>query len=97
MNYHHILNYQHQKLPNIDYVLHAKSLGANAEKANSIEELEDLVEKFINRKEVNVIVLDTDPDQSTEEGGTWWDVAIPEVSKNQNVKKAFEDYSIFRN
>jgi len=23
-------------------------------------------------------------------------VAIPEVSKNQNVKKAFEDYSIFR-
>ena len=86
----------HQKLPNIDYVLHAKSLGANAEKANSIEELEDLVEKFINRKEVNVIVIDTDPDQSTEEGGTWWDVAIPEVSKNQNVKKAFEDYSIFR-
>ena len=44
----------------------------------------------------NVIVIDTDPDQSTEEGGTWWDVAIPEVSKNQNVKKAFEDYSIFR-
>ena len=86
----------HQQLPNIDYVLHAKSLGANAEKANSIEELEDLVEKFINRKEVNVIVIDTDPDQSTEEGGTWWDVAIPEVSKNQNVKKAFEDYSIFR-
>ena len=86
----------HQKLPNIDYVLHAKSLGANAEKANSIEELEDLVEKFINRKEVNVIVIDTDPDQSTEEGGTWWDVAIPEVSKNQNVKKAFENYSRFR-
>ena len=58
--------------------------------------LEDLVEKLIHRKEVNVIVIDTDPDQSTEEGGTWWDVAIPEVSKNQNVKKAFEDYSIFR-
>ena len=48
----------HQKLPNIDYVLHAKSLGANAEKANSIEELEDLVEKFsIPEDRIDIIPL----------------------------------------
>ena len=38
----------HQKLPNIDYVLHAKSLGANAEKANSIEELDFLIRNTEN-------------------------------------------------
>ena len=82
----------HRDLPNIDYVAHARSMGANSEKANSLEELEILVKKFINSKEVNVIVIDTDPDQSTEAGGTWWDVAIPSVSPNKNINKAFNNY-----
>ena len=82
----------HRDLPNIDYVSHARSMGANSEKANSLEELEILVKKCINSKEVNVIVIDTDPDQSTEAGGTWWDVAIPSVSPNKNINEAFNNY-----
>ena len=82
----------HRDLPNIDYVAHARSMGANSEKANSLEELEILVKKCINSKDVNVIVIDTDPDQSTEAGGTWWDVAIPSVSPNKNINKAFNNY-----
>ena len=80
----------------IDYVSHAKSMGAEAIQVSDITELEREVKSAISKKGVNVIVIDTDPNISTEEGGAWWDVAIPEVSKNQNVKKAFEDYSIFR-
>ena len=67
-------------------------MGANSGKAKTLEELEILVKKCINSKEVNVIVIDTDPDQSTEAGGTWWDVAIPSVSPNKNINKAFNNY-----
>jgi 3D-(3,5/4)-trihydroxycyclohexane-1,2-dione acylhydrolase (decyclizing) len=30
-----------------------------------------------------VIVIDTDPMPSTEAGGHWWDVAVPEVSARE--------------
>ena len=32
-----------------------------------------------------VIVIDTDPAASTEAGGAWWDVAVPEVSERGEV------------
>ena len=40
------------------------------------------------------IVIDTDPLVSTEAGGHWWDVAVPEVSARNEVnaaRKAYED------
>jgi 3D-(3,5/4)-trihydroxycyclohexane-1,2-dione acylhydrolase (decyclizing) len=40
------------------------------------------------------VVIDTDPYPSTEHGGTWWEVAIPEVSDRDSVKDvrlAYED------
>jgi 3D-(3,5/4)-trihydroxycyclohexane-1,2-dione acylhydrolase (decyclizing) len=33
-----------------------------------------------------VIVIDTDPLVSTEAGGAWWDVAVPEVSERAEVR-----------
>ena len=41
-----------------------------------------------------VIVIDTDPLVSTEAGGHWWDVAVPEVSARKQVnaaRKAYEE------
>ena len=38
------------------------------------------------------IVIDTDPGPSTEAGGSWWDVGVPEVSERAEVKKARADY-----
>ena len=41
-----------------------------------------------------MIVIDTDPLISTEEGGAWWDVAVPEVSQRTEVnaaRKAYEE------
>ncbi|HCK06832.1 MAG TPA: hypothetical protein DHW01_01125, partial [Rhodobacter sp.] len=32
-----------------------------------------------------VIVIDTDPYPSTPFGGTWWEVAVPEVSSRPQV------------
>ena len=44
------------------------------------------------RHETSVIVIDTDPLISTDAGGHWWDVAVPEVSVRPSVNKARKDY-----
>ena len=76
----------------IDFTLHAASMGATAKKVASIKELE---EALSNRHSISgpyVIVIDTDPYPSTPYGGTWWDVAVPEVSKRTEVNEKFEAY-----
>ena len=39
-----------------------------------------------------VIVIDTTPWRSTDDGGAWWEVAIPEVSPRAEVRAAREQY-----
>ncbi len=79
-------------IPEIDFVSHAASMGARAFKADSIHHLEQLVSEAINKKGVDVIVIDTDPNPSTQAGGTWWDVAIPETSERKEVIENRESY-----
>ncbi len=38
------------------------------------------------------VVIDTDPLMSTDAGGYWWDVAVPEVSVREEVRAAREHY-----
>ena len=78
----------HTALPSIDFVAHAASLGAIAEKAGSIEALEQALQRARQSERTHVIVIDTDPAISTAAGGAWWDVAIPEVSSRAEVDAA---------
>ena len=39
-----------------------------------------------------MIVIDTDPLVTTEAGGHWWDVAVPEVSDAPEVRAARAAY-----
>ena len=78
----------HKTLPDIDFVAHAASLGAIAEKADSIEALEQALQRTRQSERTHVIVIDTDPAITTTEGGAWWDVAIPEVSSRAEVDAA---------
>ena len=76
----------------IDFTAHAASMGATAKKVASIKELE---EALSNRHSISgpyVIVIDTDPYPSTPFGGTWWDVAVPEVSERTEVNEKFDAY-----
>jgi 3D-(3,5/4)-trihydroxycyclohexane-1,2-dione acylhydrolase (decyclizing) len=77
----------HTALPEIDFVAHAASMGAIAEKAGSIEALEQALQRARQSERSHVIVIDTDPAISTA-GGAWWDVAIPEVSSRAEVDAA---------
>lgn len=83
---------QHVAMPQIDFAAHAASLGAIATKAGSLSELESAVKQARGADRTSVIVIDTDPLASTEAGGHWWDVAVPEVSERAEVRTARKDY-----
>lgn len=82
--------------PQIDFVAHAASLGAHAEKAGSIGELENALSRARDADGPFVVVIDTDPYPSTEAGGHWWDVAVPEVSQRTEVQQARASYEAAR-
>jgi len=82
----------HVNPAHIDFVAHAGSMGARAVKAGSIAELEALLAEAKGGSIPTVIVIDTDPMPSTEAGGYWWDVAVPEVSVRPEVRVARADY-----
>jgi 3D-(3,5/4)-trihydroxycyclohexane-1,2-dione acylhydrolase (decyclizing) len=82
----------HVILPDIDFAAHAASLGAEATKVKSIGELEEALKKARGAERSTVIVIDTDPLASTDAGGHWWDVAVPEVSTRPQVNAARKEY-----
>jgi 3D-(3,5/4)-trihydroxycyclohexane-1,2-dione acylhydrolase (decyclizing) len=83
---------RHETLPAIDFAAHAASLGAAARKVASLAELEAALKDVRKADRTSVIVIDTDPLASTEAGGHWWDVAVPEVSARAEVRAARADY-----
>jgi 3D-(3,5/4)-trihydroxycyclohexane-1,2-dione acylhydrolase (decyclizing) len=82
----------HETLPEIDFAAHAASMGAVARKAASIADLERALKEAAKDDRTSVVVIDTDPLLTTEAGGHWWDVSVPEVSVRPSVRKARKDY-----
>jgi 3D-(3,5/4)-trihydroxycyclohexane-1,2-dione acylhydrolase (decyclizing) len=82
----------HETLPDIDFAAHAASMGAHAEKVDNIAGLEAALARAKSADRTSVIVIDTDPMQTTEAGGWWWDVAVPEVSERAAVRDARKSY-----
>lgn len=78
--------------PQIDFVMHAKSQGAIAVKAKSLSELEAALNEAKDAPRTTVIVIDTDPMMTTDAGGHWWEVAVPEVSVRPTVNEARRKY-----
>lgn len=83
---------KHETLPDIDFAAHAKAMGAKAEKVASTSELEAAMARARKADRTSVIVIETDPYKTTEAGGFWWDVAVPEVSTRPKVRAARKSY-----
>ena len=83
---------RHVALPEVDFAAHAASLGAIAEKVASVGDLEAALKRSQGNDRTTVLVIETDPLASTEAGGHWWDVAVPEVSARKQVKAARRGY-----
>jgi 3D-(3,5/4)-trihydroxycyclohexane-1,2-dione acylhydrolase (decyclizing) len=85
-------NTRQEVSPQIDFVAHARSMGAIAQKVASLSDLEKALTESKPDDRTTVIVIDTDPMMSTDAGGCWWDVAVPEVSVRPQVQAARKTY-----
>ena len=80
----------------VDFVAHARSMGAHAEKAANLAALGAAVERARAADRTSVVVIETDPATSSGIGGAWWDVPIAEVSQSLSVNAAREEQDQFR-
>ena len=81
----------------VDFVAHAASMGANAEKVSNFVELEEAFARAKAASKTSVIVMDVDPyDGWTTEGHTWWEVGTPQVSDHARVREAHQDWESSR-
>ncbi len=78
--------------PEIDFVAHAASMGAYAVKASDIGQLEVEIVLARDRSIPSVIVIDTEAETGAGIGGSWWDVAVPEVGNTEKLKLARKHY-----
>jgi 3D-(3,5/4)-trihydroxycyclohexane-1,2-dione acylhydrolase (decyclizing) len=78
--------------PRVDFVAHARSLGAQAEGARDIPALTSLLKKALRARATSVIVIETDPRRGTAEGGAWWDVAVTAAPRSPGQKRARSAY-----
>jgi 3D-(3,5/4)-trihydroxycyclohexane-1,2-dione acylhydrolase (decyclizing) len=76
----------------VDFAAHAASLGAQAVKVTNVAELKSAMQNARTATSTQVIVIETSPWRTTEDGGAWWEVAIPEVSPRVEVQRAREQY-----
>ncbi|MEO8754988.1 MAG: thiamine pyrophosphate-dependent enzyme, partial [Casimicrobiaceae bacterium] len=77
-----------QGVPRIDFAAHAASMGALAENVKTIPELEAALQRARAADRTYVVCIETDPAHTTDEGGWWWEVAVPEVSVRAEVRAA---------
>ena len=80
--------------PEIDFVAHARAMGAHAVKAADIPELEAQIAATRGREIPTVIVIDTTAASGPGfgEAGHWWDVAVPEVAGSEKKQQAYARY-----
>lgn len=72
----------------VDFVAHARALGALAVQAGDIAALEAAVAAARGAQRTTVIVIETDPEASTTAGGAWWNVPVAAVSADPRVRAA---------
>jgi 3D-(3,5/4)-trihydroxycyclohexane-1,2-dione acylhydrolase (decyclizing) len=81
----------------VDFVAHAASMGAVSEKVSNPAELGEAFKRAKASDRTHVIVMEVDPYEGwTTEGHTWWECGTPEVSDDENVRKAHADWESSR-
>ncbi|MCQ3803890.1 MAG: 3D-(3,5/4)-trihydroxycyclohexane-1,2-dione acylhydrolase (decyclizing) [bacterium] len=78
---------RHERMTRVDFVEHARSMGALAERVERLDQLAGAYQRAKEADRTYVIVIETHPYQWGE-GGAWWEVGIPEVSEREMVRLA---------
>ena len=72
----------------VDFAAHARALGADAVHVPDVAALREALVRARAAKRTQVIVIDTTHARTTDDGGCWWEVGIPEVSARAEVGAA---------
>ncbi len=78
--------------PHVDFVAHAKALGAHAELAPDLEALPQALVRARAADRTAVVVIRTDPSLGFAPGGAWWEVPMSQSSPRAQIQRAREDY-----
>ena len=89
-------NLRAARTPAVDFLAHARSLGALSCAVKDTAGLESAIAAARRADRTSVILIETDPAASTTAGGCWWDVPVPEVSARAEVRAARAEYSAAR-
>jgi 3D-(3,5/4)-trihydroxycyclohexane-1,2-dione acylhydrolase (decyclizing) len=76
----------------VDFAANARSLGAYALKAATLDELKAALEEAKALDRTTVIVVETDVSAGVPGYESWWDVAVAEVSELESVREARARY-----
>jgi 3D-(3,5/4)-trihydroxycyclohexane-1,2-dione acylhydrolase (decyclizing) len=82
-----------EEQPEIDFVAHAGAMGAFAEKAADIADLQKCIAAARGRNKPTVIVIETEAVSGTDVGGHWWDVAVPQAGGPERLEVARAKYN----
>ena len=80
----------------VDFVKNAESLGAIAVHANGEQELREALERAKQADRTTLIAVHVPIDIQVPGFESWWDVPVAEVSEQQDVRKAREQYEEMR-
>jgi 3D-(3,5/4)-trihydroxycyclohexane-1,2-dione acylhydrolase (decyclizing) len=80
----------------VDFVANARSLGAEAVSACTIEEFKQALQEARKAAKTTVIVVETEREVRVPGYDSWWDVAVAETSTMDRVKKARAEYEAAR-
>jgi 3D-(3,5/4)-trihydroxycyclohexane-1,2-dione acylhydrolase (decyclizing) len=80
----------------VDFVANARSLGAHAIKAATLDELKNALKEAKAMDRTTVIVVETEATVSVPGYDSWWDIAVAEVSEIESVREARARYEVAR-
>ena len=83
-------------LPRIDFVKHAQSQGALAEKVSCFDDLAPAIARARASRESYAIVVDVDPSVWSS-CDCWWDVGLPEISQSTAQQLLVDEWNQGRN
>ncbi|MGH1415406.1 MAG: 3D-(3,5/4)-trihydroxycyclohexane-1,2-dione acylhydrolase (decyclizing) [Pelagimonas sp.] len=81
----------------VDFVAHARSMGATSEKVANPFELGEAFKRAKASDKTYVIVMDVDPYEGwTTQGHAWWEVGTPHITENARVRDAHVEWEASR-
>lgn len=84
------------RLVGVDFVENARSLGAEACRATTCEQLEEALRAMSGHSGTTVVVVETDRTECVPLYESWWDVPIAEVSEVSAVRSARDAWRVGR-